>query len=178
MRISKWKSIISISLSLNIVLIVCLFFLYRDNTDMKKGAILQYAIQQSEVLLDLKTALGHQEDNVDYVNALVGVYSNIYHNFNLTKKYNSVGEYVNFPDDINMFNSPMTSLPVGYSISNRIAGESNDEVDQKLEVYTSYVSQIVDTLDFENKIKGKSLREQYKTLEEVSELIKTFDLEK
>ncbi|KOP64642.1 hypothetical protein AMS62_04770 [Bacillus sp. FJAT-18019] len=178
MKSSKWKMMISISLCLNVVLMVCLFFLYRENTDMKKGAILQYAFQQSEVLLDLQTALGHQEDNVDYVNALVGAYANIYHNFNLTKKYNSVGEYVNFPDDINIFNSPTTSSPVGYSLSNRVAGESNDEVNQRLEVYTSYVSQIVDTLDLENKIKGRSLREQYKTLEEVSELIKTYDLEK
>jgi len=51
-------------------------------------------------------------------------------------------------------------------------------MNQKLEIYTSYVSQVVDTLDFENKIKGESLREQYKTLKEVSELIKTFHLEK
>ncbi|WP_054954673.1 hypothetical protein [Paenibacillus dakarensis] len=177
MKINKWKVIVPISLGLNVLLILCLFFLYRENTDMKKGVILQYAFQQSEVLLDLKTAFGHKDDNVDYVNALVGVYANIYHNFNLTKKYNSIGEYVDFPDQINILNSPMSSLPVGYSLSNRVAGVSNEEVNQKLEVYTSYVSQIVDTLDLENKIKGKSLREQYKTLDEVSELIKTFDLE-
>ncbi len=49
---------------------------------------------------------------------------------------------------------------------------------QKLELYISYVSQVVDTLDLENKIKGKSLIEQYKTLDEVSDLIETFNLEK
>ncbi len=178
MTISKRKLMISISLGLNIILMVCLYLLYKENTDIKKGVILQYALQQNEVLLDLETALNHQEDKVDYVNSLVGAYANIYHNFNLSKKFNSVGEYMNIPDNINILNSPMSSSPVGYSISNRVADVSNDEVDQKLKQYISYVSQVVSTLDLQNKIIGKSLREQYKTLNEVSHLIDGFNLEK
>jgi hypothetical protein len=166
-------------LGLNVVFIFWLFLLYQENTDMKKGVILQYAFQQNEVLLDLETALNHQDDSVDYVNSLVGAYANTYQNFILTKKYGgSVGQYVDIPNNINIFNSPTSSSPVGISLSNRVADVSNDEMNQKLESYTSYVSQVVDTLDLENKIKGKSLKEQYKTLKEVSELIKTFHLEK
>jgi len=59
MQISKWKLMIPISFGLNVVLILCLFCLYQENTDMKKGVILQYAFQQNEVLLDLETALNH-----------------------------------------------------------------------------------------------------------------------
>jgi len=72
----------------------------------------------------------------------------------------------------------MSSSPVGYSLSNRVAEVSNDEMKRKFEIYTSYVSRVVDILDLENKIKGKSLKEQYKTLDEVSDLIETFNLEK
>ncbi|MEC0091159.1 hypothetical protein [Paenibacillus macquariensis] len=178
MSISKRKLMISISFGLNVIFIVCLYLLYQENTDMKKGVILQYAIQQNEVLLDLETAINHQDDKVDYVNSLVGAYANIYHNFNLTKKYASVGGYVKIPDNINKFNSPMSSSPVGYSLSNSVADVSNDEMKRKFEIYTSYVSQVVNTLDLQNKIIGKSLREQYKTLNEVSDLIDEFNLEK
>jgi len=181
MSISKSKLILSFSFGLNAIFIVCLYFLYQlhqENTDMKKRVILQYALQQNEALLDLETALNHKDDKVDYVNSLVGAYANIYHNFNLTQKDNSVGEYVNFPNNINRFNSPKSSSPVGFSLSNRVDNISNDEIDRKLKLYISYVSQVVDTLDVQNKIKGKSLSEQYKTLNEVSALIDGFNLEK
>ncbi|WP_042161500.1 hypothetical protein [Paenibacillus gorillae] len=111
-----------------------------------------------------------------YINSLVGAYSNIYLNFNLTKKDNSVGK--NFPENINIFNSPKPSSPIVYSLDNRSTNVSNEEIDQKLKLYISYVSQVVDTLDFPNKIKGKSLSEQYRTLNEVSALIDGFNLEK
>ncbi|QAY65845.1 hypothetical protein [Paenibacillus protaetiae] len=181
MSISKRKLIISVSFGLNVIFIVCLFFLYhlyQENTDMKKRAILQYALQQNEVLLDLETALNHEDNKVDYINSLIGAYANIYHNFNLTKNYNSVGEKVHFPENINIFNNPKSSSPVVYSLDNRVTGEFNEEMDQKLKQYISYVSQVVNTLDMQHKIKGKSLSEQYKTLNEVSDLIDGFKLEK
>lgn len=181
MSISKSKLIISFSFGLNAILIVCLYFLYQlhqENTDMKKEVILQYSLQQNEVLLDLETALNHKDDKVDYVNSLLGAYANIYHNFNLTKKDNSVGKFVDFPENINIFNDPKSSSPVVYSLDNRATDVSNEEMNQKLTQYISYVSQVVDTLDFPNKIKGKSLSEQYKTLNEVSALIDGFNLEK
>ncbi|WP_157091327.1 hypothetical protein [Paenibacillus antarcticus] len=34
--------------------------------------------------------------------------------FGLTQKYGAVGEYVKIPDNINRFNSPMSSSPVEY----------------------------------------------------------------
>jgi hypothetical protein len=85
---------------------------------------------------------------------------------------------VNFPENINIFNNPKSSSPVVYSLDNRVTDVFNDEMNQKLKQYISYVSQVVNTLDFQNKMKGKSLREQYKTLNEVSVLIDGFNLEK
>lgn len=178
MSISKKKFMISISFGLNIIFVVCLYLLYQENTEMKKGVIRQYSLQQNEVLLNLETAIRHQDDKVDYVNSLVGAYANTNHNFYLTSEYYSAANYVNIPKNISILNSPTVSGIIVQSLDNRITAKSDKDVEQELKTYISQVSQVVDTLDFVNNINGKSLKEQYKTLDEVSDLIEGFNLGK
>jgi len=81
-----------------------------------------------------------------------------------------------FPENINLINQPFQSRAIGYSLFSRTMDRINDEWNQELGVYTSYVSQVVDKLDYQNRIEGKRLKAQYQVLDEVSDLIEEFHL--
>jgi len=89
-----------------------------------------------------------------------------------------IGKIMKFPENINQMNSSFISKAVGYALINRTMDWSNDKWSHELDIYTSYVSQVVDKLDYRNKIEGESLKNQYKTLNEASDLIDKFNLGK
>lgn len=173
----KIRVIALFSIVLNIILLWFGFSFYQENVAIKKEIITQYASQQHEVLLELERALENKDNKEEFVKALTSAYSIIYHNDVLTRTYLPVGEEVNIPENINILNSPYTSQAVGRALFERALDKMNNDDLDNLEKYTSHVEIVVKTLDYQNKIEGKSLRQQYKVLNEINKLINDFDFE-
>ncbi|WP_163539587.1 hypothetical protein [Gracilibacillus sp. YIM 98692] len=173
----KISVIAMISIVLNIALIWFGFSFYQENKTIKKGIITQYSTQQEEALFELERALENQDDKEEFVKALTSAYGIIYHNEVLTRTYTPIGENVEIPENINIINSPYTSKAIGNALFERTMDRMDNDDMQKLEEYTSYVDDVVKTLDYRNTIEEKSLSQQYKVLNEVSNLIEGFDLE-
>ncbi|TCZ73016.1 hypothetical protein E0485_21585 [Paenibacillus albiflavus] len=178
MPLRKWKMIITISIGLNILMGWYLFSKYQENNSIKKGIIIQYALGQQEALNELERALANQDDKEEFVKALTSAYGIIYHIEILTRSDNPMSKYVEFPKNINKINAPLQSMSVGTSLFDDAMDRLNVKWIQELEKYTSYISQVVTKLDFQNRINGKSLNEQYHVLNEVSDLIDEFKLHK
>ena len=127
MSINKWKVIIAISVTFNIVLIWGLFSIFQENNDMKKAVIAQYASQQEEVLKELERALANQGDKDEYVKALTAAFAIIYHNESLTRNSSQIGQFMEFPEALKQLNSPYLSRAVGYSLFNTSMDRPTDE---------------------------------------------------
>ncbi|MFA9560676.1 hypothetical protein ACERII_25600 [Evansella sp. AB-rgal1] len=177
MSVRKLKVIIGGSIILNIILAGFVFSYNQENNAMKTGGVVQYASQQEEVLFELERALENQDVKEEFVKALTSAYSMIYHNYLLTRNYTTIGEQLSFPENINHLNSPWTSRAVGHALFESTTDRLDTEAIQELEQYTSYVSQIVDILDYRNRIDGHRLNEQLQVLEETSDLIESFNLD-
>lgn len=169
----KLSVIVIISIMLNIGLIWFASSVHHENNKIKEAIILQYSTQQSETLAELERALDADGDEVEFIKGLTSAYGMIYHNDILTRPYTSAGHVIGIPENIFNINSNYTSQAVGSALFDQPL--SNEEI-VNLETYTSYVAQIVKKLDYHNKIEGQTLKQQYKVLDEVSELIDGFNL--
>lgn len=169
----KLSVIVAISILLNIGLIWFASSVHHENNKIKEAIILQYSTQQSETLAQLERTLGAQGDEVEFVKGLTAAYGMIYHNDILTRPSTSAGHVAKIPENIFVINSPYISQAVGSALFDEPL--SNEEM-PNLETYTTYVAKVVKTLDYHNKIEGQNLKQQYKVLDEISELIDSFNL--
>jgi len=175
MSIRAWKVILALSVVINLTLAFFLFFTYQENIAIKKRVVQEFASQQGQVLSELERALNNTENKEEFIKALISADRLIYHNYQLTGE-TPLGVNFDFPENLNTINTPYQSKAVAYALIERTMDRDSDVWIQALEEYTSYISQIVDVLDYHNKLEGKSLKTQYQVLDEVSDLITEFNL--
>lgn len=170
-----WKVILALSIVLNVMLAYFLFSKNQDNIVIKKRGVQEFASQQGQVLSELERALNNTENKEEFIRALISADRIIYHNYQLTGE-TPLGENFDFPENLNTINNPYQSKAVAYALIESTMDRDSYVWIQALEEYTSHISQIVDVLDYHNKLEGKSLKTQYQVLEEVSDLITEFNL--
>lgn len=175
MSIRVWKVVLVISIVINLTLGYFFFTIYQENQTIKRNVIQEFASQQIQLLGELERAQRNTENKEEFIKALMSADRILYHTFQLTGE-TPLGINFSFPRNLNTINSPYQSRAVGYALIERSMDRDSDVWFQALEEYTFNISQIVDLLDYQNKLDGKNLNSQYQVLDEVSELISEFRL--